>query len=360
MSPARCVVFQPLNGIGLGHTSRLAAVAVALGHQFIGIKSIFGLEGTGSALLESLKLPYFSVPTGGAHGSAWAAWSDQDRFLLKRRLVEAAFELLNPSLVVFDLIPSAVFSKVSISQGRKMAICIRPVANANQYWRDHREFLDLVDLVLLPFQPGEWPIPSRLVGKTRYVGQICRLSATRHRQSARSRMRKSLVISGGGGGYPGTVDFYNFVLKAIKYCRNEFPDLITTLVTGPLFRDWALLDTIDGVKIMPFVEDMTSLWSHSSLAIVQAGYNTVAELTTFGIPTICIPAQRKHDDQVQRAFATSDRLKYFRVFTGVTPSELAAEINRGLQTQMNPRRATARQDGARLAAEALSEVIGCS
>jgi len=45
--------------------------------------------------------------------------------------------------------------------------------------------------------------------------------------------------------------------------------------------------------------------------ICQGGYNTIAELTTLGVPAICLPAERKFDDQHERAMKTAETYSHF-------------------------------------------------
>ena len=72
-----CILFQPPNHVGLGHISRLAAIALCIRKQEPSIRVQFAVEGGSHQLLESLGLPFISIPS--AHvlykTSDWSEWS---------------------------------------------------------------------------------------------------------------------------------------------------------------------------------------------------------------------------------------------------------------------------------------------
>jgi hypothetical protein len=58
------ILFQPSNGIGLGHISRLIAIALAIRDKAPSARLPFLLEGGSHSLLETASLPYLSLPRG--------------------------------------------------------------------------------------------------------------------------------------------------------------------------------------------------------------------------------------------------------------------------------------------------------
>ena len=106
-----------------------------------------------------------------------------------------------------------------------------------------------------------------------------------------------VVITGGGGDFPGTLDFYNLTIEACANCRAEIPNLSSVVVAGPLFKDWSRL-RLNGSRLLPFHWDMPGLYDHANLIVCQAGYNTVAEVLRSGKPTISIPGERPLDDHL--------------------------------------------------------------
>jgi UDP-N-acetylglucosamine:LPS N-acetylglucosamine transferase len=134
-----------------------------------------------------------------------------------------------------------------------------------------------------------------------------------------------VVITGGGGGYPGVVNFYNLALAACANCRKTNPDLSTILVAGPLFKDWSKL-RLEGATLFPSHLDMPGLYERAALVICQAGYNTVAEVLRSSKPAICVPAKRAFDDQSERAHLAASRQRAFIVVEKPTVANLSASI----------------------------------
>jgi predicted glycosyltransferase len=109
------------------------------------------------------------------------------------------------------------------------------------------------------------------------------------------------VISGGGGGYPGTVEFFNVAEQAVHLLRQSHPNLRAKLITGPLFTDWCDLKLAPRSSVIPFDPDLTATLAAADLVICQAGYNTIAELKQIATRCLVVPAPRRWDNQLARA-----------------------------------------------------------
>src|SRR5689334_6884936 len=109
------ILFQPTNGLGLGHVSRLAAIALALRHDAPHIRTVFGLAGGGQSILETEGLPYVSLPSDLVHDEpVWHAWEEGRRKQLKFGMIETVFRVLDPTLVVFDVLPSLPYASIAL------------------------------------------------------------------------------------------------------------------------------------------------------------------------------------------------------------------------------------------------------
>jgi hypothetical protein len=79
------VLFQAPNSIGLGHISRLAAIALAMKGLLPDLPFAFLIEGVDHGLLASLGLPWLSLPKVAqvVEGPEWSVWpiDHRDRFL---------------------------------------------------------------------------------------------------------------------------------------------------------------------------------------------------------------------------------------------------------------------------------------
>jgi predicted glycosyltransferase len=325
MAARRAVLFQPLNHIGMGHINRLAVIARALHELDDGIRTPFVVEDSAHVLLDAMELPYIPLPSGDSmsNGGSWSAWTKDERYSLQQQLSRAILQAVVPQVVVFDFLPIPAFAEAVVTSGIPMVFCLREMKRIRDYLPRVRGLLDQARLIVIAHPQGTVALPEDLAAKCRFVGEIARVSRAR---STRERHRSAprILISGGGGGYPGTVEFYNLALQAITRLRARHPALKAQLITGPLFRDWRLLEPSDGISVVPFEPDVTSLFADADLVISQAGYNTVAELAQLQTKTVLMPAERDWDDQFARGERIMRMQQNFRVFRGNTPAELAA------------------------------------
>lgn len=193
-----------------------------------------------------------------------------------------------------------------------------------------REVLDCARLIIIPHADGAVRFPEQLAPKVRFVGQIAHQAehlAIREQGSPAAEV----VITGGGGGYPGTFEFYNLAMRATAIVRERYADFRPRLIAGPLFRDWPLLELRDGISMVPFEPHMASRLNKADLVICQAGYNTIAELEQLAIKAVLVPAQREWDDQFARAERVVRKRQNFRLFRGKTAAELVVLIEEFLR-----------------------------
>lgn len=323
MDVPRTILFQPLNHIGLGHINRLAVIALALHELENGIRTPFVVEEAAQILLDTLGLPYVPLPSSHAMNDtpAWSAWSDDERFALQHEISRSILRSIAPQVVVFDFLPNPVFADVVVESGIPIVLCLREMRSLSSYLTSVRNLLAHLSLIVIPHPEGAIRLPEELAVKSCFVGQIARQSSPTT-LLRRDPVAPRIVISGGGGGYPGTVKFYNLASRATASLRMHYPKLEAQLIAGPLFHDWSLLEPVEGMTVIPFEPDTASRFAEADLVICQAGYNTIAELKPLGTKTVLVPADRQWDDQFARAERAMREHKTFRVFRGSTPDEL--------------------------------------
>ena len=113
-----------------------------------------------------------------------------------------------------------------------------------------------------------------------------------------------ITITNGGGNAVAEKadDFFKVVLQAVHQVQEMLGRFQVILVKGPMSTDrihFAPFDTGD-LLVTEYEPHLLELYAASNLVIARGGYNTVLELTEVGVPSICIPALRYHDDQKQR------------------------------------------------------------
>ncbi len=358
MSAQRTVLFHPLNHIGLGHINRLSVIALALHELDDNVRTPFVVEEAAHVLLDALGLPYVPLPSSHAmtDSAAWGAWTESERSALQIEISRSVLRNIAPQVVVFDFLPNPAFADAVVKSEIPIVLCLREMRDLARYLAHARALLDHVSLIVIPHPEGTIHLPDQLAVKSRFVGQIAR-QATRVAITEHDPATPRIVISGGGGGYPGTVEFYNFAMKVIANLRGRYPALRAQLIAGPLFRDWLRLQPVDGITLIPFEPDSNARFAEADLVISQAGYNTVAELEQLGTKTLLVPAERQWDDQCARADRIAREQRHFRVFRGKTPAELA-NLATELLCERIPKTIVGKADGGIKAAQLIYEMLG--
>ncbi len=350
----RTVLFQVPNEIGLGHMSRMAAVSAGLRDRDPSLRTAFLVEGASHFFLESLGLPCLSIPHRDRLERSWSAWSASERADLFGNLAATVIRGLRPHAIVFDTFPRPEVLRAAFQSGAKLAVCVRLT---KEKYQSYLRWLQSspVDLILIPHEPEEIPFPTDDLTKARIVGTIRRPPTARG--DGPPAMTPRVVITGGGGGYPGTVNFFNLAAAAFAEAHQHDPDLSGVLVTGPLFSDWWRLEPVAGLRLVPFDPALAALMAEADLVICQGGYNTMAEIEPLRTRVICIPGERGADDQFARAAALASRRGGFRVYTGSDAGPLSELIVSALREPRPDAPPPVVGRGAEKAAEAILGLI---
>jgi predicted glycosyltransferase len=191
-----------------------------------------------------------------------------------------------------------------------------------KYFSRNERAFDDASALIIAHECEELEIPARWKDKTHFVGQIVRPMT----ESNDTLQAEDILITGGGGGSPSTIEFYNLAIMAFALCRSEQSNLRALLITGPLFSEWNSLLLVEGLKVIPKRWDLPNCAVRTRLTICQGGYNTVGEILRTGAMTICLPGTRFFDDQFKRAASVARSHPQFRLFEGDKPEGLAVLI----------------------------------
>jgi UDP-N-acetylglucosamine:LPS N-acetylglucosamine transferase len=352
------LLFQAPNGVGLGHISRLAAIAVAVRDRVCGARPLFLVEGGDHLLLESMGLPCLFLPNRRELVSQpWSSWNRDERRKLIEHVARCVLEQLEPRAVIFDTLPFPPVLQATKKLQIPAILCLRKRRDLPEVLARLEASESPFRLILFPHDPTEVVVPPALLHKTRFVGPIIRPAVVDSGKNNALGQRR-IVITGGAGGHEGTVAFYNLVLEAISGSSSAGSGIDTLLVTGPLFRAWQDLRLGRGTRITPFVADLASIMASADLVVCQGGYNTIAEVAALGVHAICIPAPRLLDDQAERAVRVGSACPQVEVFHAGTAGDLGRRIDSSLAKPRNsPRVTSIGTPGATRAAEAIMEVI---
>lgn len=356
------IIFQPANHFGLGHVSRLLAIASVIRDRQPEAQVAFVLEGEGAhPLLDSAGFPYLALPESShfCDDGIWTKWKGGDSTTVPFALAVAAIDRLQPDAIVFDSFPYMPMLRSAVSFGVPVVLCARQTRNDRAYFRNISAYSAMLQLLLLPHEPGTVDVPIELVSRSRYVGTIIREPIPNQRHRA-TDSPADVIVTGGGGGIPRTVDFYNLAIAAFVRCRAaRHPGLTCTLVAGPLFHEWRELCLADGVRVVPYEPNLQMLMAAARLVVCRAGYNTTAELAGTSVPCISVPATTTQDDQVERARDLAARSPLYHTYLGNDPQTLAELVDKCLTSPIARRQhAEIRGNGAQLAATAILDMIG--
>jgi predicted glycosyltransferase len=351
------ILFQPSNGIGLGHVSRHIAIAQAVLQKAPSARLPFMIEGNSHSLLYAASLPYIALPSQADLNVSWGAWSKIEQHKILLDFADTIIRQLQPHLILFDFSPCKAVVQAGIAREVPMALVVRKTKDMPGYFARLKEIQEYLSLILIPHAHNEAEIPKHLMTKTRFVGQIMRPCVDIAGSADHLQRGKNIVICGGGGGYPNTVEFYNCALSVFALSRARNPEITGTLIAGPLFRDWWKLKLVDGVRVIPYDSNLMSTFASADLIICQAGYNTIAEIKHLGVPAICVPADRIFDDQYERASQAANSSPNFHTCHMSDSNRLIRLIDVCLQQCHTRQRITETlSEGAALAADVLIEL----
>lgn len=354
MNP-RTILFQPQNHVGLGHMNRLAAIAWAARQIDPSLRTPFVVEGAAHIFLDALGLPYLPIPSSHLlyETTDWSQWPRQERCNLQADISNSILQNTRPQIVVFDCFPNEAFATVVVEKKLPIVLCLRETRHLEHQLQRLSGILSHVVLILIPHKEGAFELPGNLRERSRFVGTMIRPNVPKAFRTKEAGLFE-IVISGGGGGHADTATFFNLAMRAVSCMRDAGIQLSARLITGPLFADWARLELVKDVIVIPFDAALMNTLDSADLVICQAGYNTMVELECVTARAMILPGERRWDDQFDRAERAAKENSRIRIFSGSTASELAGQAMEWLNQPISVMQKNV-PDGARQAAEAILE-----
>ena len=294
-------LFYAVNGLGLGHVTRLLSMARALKAQAPDAEVLFVTSSEASQVIAQEGFAAVKVPSKSLRERVGLS---RTRYLrVVQSVTWAAISGFDPDVLVVDTYPSGSFDELlPVLRWRQKNVFVfreqRPEAASAPLMQ---ATLPLYDLILVPHAQtsavGKVPEP----GKLRAVGPV--LLRERDELPTREQARawlglsptaKALYVSFGGGGEPELQRALDDTLNAVQA---EFGDRLEVVVgAGPLSRGAStkvrqLHDVYPALDVLPAFD----------AAICAAGYNAVHEALFAQVPTVFVPFARVLDDQEARA-----------------------------------------------------------
>ncbi len=296
------VVCYAVNGTGVGHVTRLLAIArwlrryAAALDRRVEVWFLTSSEADGLVFAEgfaAFKIPSKTIVAEvGIDRTTYVA--------LAKQWVWHTLGLLRPDLLVVDTFPRGSFGELlgALDLCRRTAFVYRPVRLEVAQRPDFQAMLALYDLLLVPETSAEVLVPPRGKDRVVHVGPV--LGRERWellpRDVARQRLgvpegARCIFVSAGGG---GDRDAEAQIARAVRALAAD-GSMRVVVGAGPLYRG----RPFPGVTILQgrAAESMLAF----DAAVSAAGYNAFGELMFAGVPTAFLPQTKLADDQAARA-----------------------------------------------------------
>jgi UDP:flavonoid glycosyltransferase YjiC (YdhE family) len=298
MSKARkTALFVPSNGIGLGHATRLLAVARRLDDA---VEPVFACLGQASSIVEAFGYTSEYIPSYTDIGASVADWDDWFRFELEDIIARH-----QPDIVVYDgNNPTPGLVNAVLAHGDSRMIWMRRgmCPTRPSPYLDNAKFFDCV------FEPGEYAA-ERDVGATAALkNQVVVLPPVRLlepeelltkaeaiEQLGLDANRPAVLLQLGAGGNRDVVDLTDRLINHLR--RFETLQIVIAEWSNGAMRLPRWPDT-KLLRAFP----ISRYFNAFDFSISAAGYNTYHEVLGFGLPTIFVANRHPSmDDQGARA-----------------------------------------------------------
>jgi predicted glycosyltransferase len=302
MSHARRFLFYAVNGLGLGHVTRLLAIARQIRRQSADHQIVFLTSSEADSVVygegfAAVKLPSKSIRAEtGLLPDIYAK--------LVQSLTWQTIGAFDPHVLVVDTFPTGSLQELLpvLRWPARTAFVYRAQRLERAQSSLLQQALPLYDRIIVPHEPGTetMPMPEVVRDRVRWVGPVTIREAEEllPRDEARHQLGlppdgRVVFVSLGGGGDKDAAAHFHAVAQALVG-----EPLTLVLAAGPLYRG----TLPEGPHVRRL--DRYPLAAHLrafDLALSAAGYNTSHELALAGVPTVFAPLARGLDDQEDRA-----------------------------------------------------------
>lgn len=355
------VAFYAVNGLGLGHVTRLLSIARALRRIRPEVEVLFLTSSEADHVIyregfAAVKLPSKSIRE--------KVGLQKSRYLkLVQTVTWNTLSAFEPDVLVVDTVPAGSFEELlPVLRWRQKNVFVfreqKPEAAGAALLQ---ATLPLYDVIVVPHLDlhavGPVPEPE----KVRAVGPILIREANELPTRATARKSLGLPVDGvcvyasfGGGGDPDGLAALQLTASVVA----KVPQARLVVGLGPLMREE--LPELSGATVLRGRYPALDFLPAFDAAVTAAGYNAVHELLVAQVPSVFVPFERGLDDQAARAHTLD------AAGAGVAvPALDASSLTAAVRAVLDPRRAASiRAAGAKLvphngalaAAQAIAEL----
>ncbi|MDJ0835706.1 MAG: hypothetical protein QNK37_04270 [Acidobacteriota bacterium] len=354
-------LFYAVNGVGLGHLSRLLAIAREMRDLLdaLAVPTDLRFLTTSDAAYIAGDFPVYKIPskTAAAGTAAAETFIADSRFFVSNLVAS-----LRPDLLVLDTIPEGSFNEFLMIRdfARKTVFVDRHRDPKIRNGKLQKNMLALYDRILVPDDPDEarYPLPEALAERRFFTGRIhgFRPRTAFSREKAREQLGVPdgsvlIYVSAGGGGDEAAEHQLDILTETLA----EDPSHFLLVGYGPLYsgkvRYGANIANYHGAAVSRFFPAL-------DLAVSAAGYNTYQELITARVPTLFY-AQTKGMDRQEERIDRGVSAGLHRKLTNLDTSILRAAVEdmKRADTQAELRDALVRHPPARGALSAAVQLL---
>lgn len=367
MSRPLRIVCYAVNGAGLGHVTRLIAIARWMRRLETLVSGttpevIFLTSTEATSLLSDARFAAFKLPSKGVARASGLDVIEHRR--LAKHFVWQTLGVLAPDLLVVDTFPQGSFDELlPVLDGPfKKVLVLRDVRPEFGSRPIFQAALRMYDHVVVPHAEGASPALAKMIDRpAAWVGDVLAVDAVEgDRVALRAELGlaedgpKLVYLSAGGGGDPDS----EAALRQLVTPLREREDLHLLVGAGPLYRGRRL----NGARLTWCSDPgVARFFPACDAAITAGGYNTVHELLHIGVPAAFFAQDKIADQQaerVARAAAGGGAIALTGLSADVVDAALVELFERGAALSQAARRMVP-DNGARMAAaHALSVLPG--
>jgi len=359
MQARRPLLFVSSNGIGLGHLSRLLAIANRMNGDF---QPVFATMSQGLSVVRDAGYHAEHLPHHFYAGCDPDDWNDWLRLEISR-LIEQ-----------FD-IRGLIYDGGSPYRGVSEAVAntadVKAVWCRRAMWRDSLwdQAIDQAKFVDLVIEPGELAASNDIGAtvahrdKAQHVEPVLLLDEQDllSREEARRRLgldpdRPAVLLQLGSGNHLSLVPAIDQMLATLERFGDVQPVIAEWMIAERSLDHWPHVRRLTGFPNAPYFRAF-------DFVVSSAGYNSFHELLFFGVPTVFVPIEVSYlDNQLARAefaadegLALSLRLSDMKLFPEVLGRMMDPDVRAQLAVACRQNR---RPNGAAAAAALISDLVG--
>ena len=295
------ILFYAVDGLGLGHVTRLLAIARQVRALRPDAQCLFLTASEAGEVIFREGFPAFKVPSRSARVTAALEPGRYARTV--QSVTWSLVSAFDPHLLVVDTFPAGSLQELLPLLRWNITKIFVFRHQRQQYANDPylQSTLRLYQQVIVPHLPDECEVPIPDGVPAAWVGPILlrerqeafgRAEALRRLRLPDSAAPLVLVTFGGGGDLEG-----RRLAARCASLQASLPAVRLALAPGPLWPDSVLLPGVLLLHYYPLAECLRAF----DAAISAAGYNAVSELLHHGVPPVLLPVEKGVDDQRARA-----------------------------------------------------------